>query len=146
MFQETLPVPAPVMNQASPAPSQGIMDTTSYPLQSHGGISFSQSQVSMHARQVLSLAKPYVHACMQSPKLESMASPVYPNCVCISNLRTMAVTWCNQWGSKDRSCSISWCSATCALSSRGKERGRENARGGVTLTIGTPYMHAKFIN
>jgi hypothetical protein len=45
----------------------------------------------------------------------------------------MAVTWCNQWGSKDRSCSISWCSATCALSSRGKERGRENARGGVHI-------------
>ncbi|XP_047070863.1 transcription factor bHLH137 [Lolium rigidum] len=44
MFQEALPVPAPVMNQASPAASQAVIDTTSYPLQSHGGISFSQSQ------------------------------------------------------------------------------------------------------
>uniref|UniRef100_A0ACD6ALU5 Uncharacterized protein n=1 Tax=Avena sativa TaxID=4498 RepID=A0ACD6ALU5_AVESA len=44
MFQEALAVPPPVMNQASPSPSQGIMDTTSYQLQSHGGISFSQSQ------------------------------------------------------------------------------------------------------
>ena len=61
MFQEALAMPAPVMNQASPAPSQGIMDTTSYPLQSHGGISFSQSQVGMHVLQFLSLAKPYMH-------------------------------------------------------------------------------------
>ncbi|KAM0862233.1 hypothetical protein ACQ4PT_045370 [Festuca glaucescens] len=44
MFQEALAVPAPMMNQASPAASQAVMDTTSYPLQSHGGISFSQSQ------------------------------------------------------------------------------------------------------
>ena len=61
MFQEALAMPAPVMNQASPAPSQGIIDTTSYPLQSHGGISFSQSQVGMHVLQFLSLAKPYMH-------------------------------------------------------------------------------------
>uniref|UniRef100_A0A0D9XA80 BHLH domain-containing protein n=1 Tax=Leersia perrieri TaxID=77586 RepID=A0A0D9XA80_9ORYZ len=48
MFQEALAMPAPVLNQLSPAPSQAIMDTTtptisSYSLQSQqGGISFSQ--------------------------------------------------------------------------------------------------------
>ena len=59
-------MPAPVMNQASPTPSQGIMDTTSYPQQSHGGISFSQSQVDMHVLQLLSLAKPHMHALMHA--------------------------------------------------------------------------------
>uniref|UniRef100_J3MUT3 BHLH domain-containing protein n=1 Tax=Oryza brachyantha TaxID=4533 RepID=J3MUT3_ORYBR len=46
MFQEALAMPAPVLNQSSPAPSQAIMDntsTTSYSLQSQqGAISFSQ--------------------------------------------------------------------------------------------------------
>ncbi|KAF7108638.1 hypothetical protein CFC21_109072 [Triticum aestivum] len=45
MFQqEALAVPAPALNQASPAASQAMMDTTSYSLQGQGGISFSQSQ------------------------------------------------------------------------------------------------------
>ncbi|KAI4974729.1 hypothetical protein ZWY2020_048336 [Hordeum vulgare] len=45
MFQqEALAVPAPALNQASPAASQDMMDTTSYSLQGQGGISFSQSQ------------------------------------------------------------------------------------------------------
>ncbi|KAF7101263.1 hypothetical protein CFC21_102645 [Triticum aestivum] len=45
MFQqEALAVPAPALNQASPAASQTMMDTTSYSLQGQGGISFSQSQ------------------------------------------------------------------------------------------------------
>ncbi|KQJ99166.1 transcription factor bHLH137 isoform X2 [Brachypodium distachyon] len=46
MFQEALAVPgAPVLNQEhSPAPSQAMMDTTSYSLQGQGAISFSQSQ------------------------------------------------------------------------------------------------------
>ncbi|XP_062196104.1 basic helix-loop-helix protein 80-like [Phragmites australis] len=45
MFQEVLAVPGPVLSQASPAPSQAIMDTTSttaYSLQGQGAISFSQ--------------------------------------------------------------------------------------------------------
>uniref|UniRef100_A0A453RNM9 BHLH domain-containing protein n=1 Tax=Aegilops tauschii subsp. strangulata TaxID=200361 RepID=A0A453RNM9_AEGTS len=61
MFQqEALAVPAPALNQASPAASQAMMDTTSYSLQGQGGISFSQSQsqVGMHALQFLSLARP----------------------------------------------------------------------------------------
>lgn len=45
MFQEALAMPAPVLNQASPAPSQAIMDTTStisYSLQGQAAISLSQ--------------------------------------------------------------------------------------------------------
>ncbi|KAG8048097.1 hypothetical protein GUJ93_ZPchr0008g13910 [Zizania palustris] len=45
VFQEALTMPAPVLNQSSPAPSQAIMDTTSttsYSMQSQGAISFSQ--------------------------------------------------------------------------------------------------------
>jgi hypothetical protein len=45
MFQEALAMSGPVMSQASPAPSQAIMDTTSttpYSLQGQGSISFSQ--------------------------------------------------------------------------------------------------------
>ncbi|TVU04874.1 hypothetical protein EJB05_48020 [Eragrostis curvula] len=45
MFQEALAMPGPVPNQASPATSQAIMDTTSataFPLHGQGAISFSQ--------------------------------------------------------------------------------------------------------
>ncbi|XP_062192325.1 basic helix-loop-helix protein 80-like isoform X2 [Phragmites australis] len=45
MFQEALAMPGPVLSQASPAPSQAIMDATSttpYSLQGQGDISFSQ--------------------------------------------------------------------------------------------------------
>jgi hypothetical protein len=45
MFQEALAMPGPVLNQASPAPSQAITDTTSttaYSVQGQGTISFSQ--------------------------------------------------------------------------------------------------------
>lgn len=79
MFQqEALAVPAPALNQASPAASQAMMDTTSYSLQGQGGISFSQSQsqVGMHALQFLSLARPYVQA---KPQISNAWRPFYPN-------------------------------------------------------------------
>ena len=45
MFQEALAMPGPVLSQASPAPSQAIIETTSttpFSLQGQGAISFSQ--------------------------------------------------------------------------------------------------------
>ncbi|XP_066353371.1 basic helix-loop-helix protein 80-like isoform X1 [Miscanthus floridulus] len=54
MFQEALAMPGPVMSQASPAPSQAIMDTTSttpYSLQGQGSISFSQENGSTYLMQ-----------------------------------------------------------------------------------------------
>jgi len=45
MFQEALAMPGPVLSQASPAPSQTIIETTSttpFSLQGQGAISFSQ--------------------------------------------------------------------------------------------------------
>jgi hypothetical protein len=89
MFQEALAVPAPVMNQASPAASQAVIDTTSYPLQSHGGISFSQSQVGMHAHQCLSLAKQYMHA---KPQIGIHGLTILPQLCAYNFFRTMEVT------------------------------------------------------
>ncbi|XP_021320274.1 transcription factor bHLH137 isoform X2 [Sorghum bicolor] len=54
MFQEALAMPGPVLSQASPAPSQAIMDTTSttpYSLQGQGSISFSQENGSTYLMQ-----------------------------------------------------------------------------------------------
>ncbi|CAO2207420.1 unnamed protein product [Urochloa humidicola] len=54
MFQEALATPGPVLSQASPAPSQTIMDTTSttpYSLQGQGAISFSQDNGSTYLMQ-----------------------------------------------------------------------------------------------
>ncbi|KAF8653845.1 hypothetical protein HU200_061971 [Digitaria exilis] len=55
MFQEALAMPGPVLSQASPAPSQTVMDTTSttpYSLQGQqGGISFSQDNGSSYLMQ-----------------------------------------------------------------------------------------------
>ncbi|OEL18713.1 Transcription factor bHLH137 [Dichanthelium oligosanthes] len=54
MFQEALAMPGPLLSQASPAPSQAIMDTTSttpYSLQGQGAISFSQDNGSSYMMQ-----------------------------------------------------------------------------------------------
>ncbi|CAO2184456.1 unnamed protein product [Urochloa humidicola] len=54
LFQEALATPGPVLSQASPAPSQTIMDTTSttpYSLQGQGAISFSQDNGSTYLMQ-----------------------------------------------------------------------------------------------
>jgi hypothetical protein len=64
MLQEALAMPGPVLSQASPTPSQTIMDTTSstpYSLQGHGAISFSQ--VGMYYSHIL-----FESCYMQIPK------------------------------------------------------------------------------
>lgn len=126
MFQEALAMPGPVLSQASPAPSQTVMDTTSttpYSLQGQQSAIFF-SQVGMCSSHIL-LKSYYIH---EIPKHTSIQQ-FYPPEVTLS--RTMAaVTWFNkQWGSQQgRSCSTSWCSATCALSSRGRVREWERER------------------
>lgn len=140
MFQqEALAVPAPALNQASPAASQAMMDTTSYSLQGQGGISFSQSQsqVGMHALQFLSLARPYMQA---KPQISNAWRPFYPN--------FRASFFSGQWQLPD---SISGRAKTGTAQSIGVQQhvllpvGEEKEMKQPILTIGTAYMQGLFL-